>query len=220
MIVSLAAIVHGPSAHAADAATSPDDGLAPPPEEKQDDLARRKKDGDEDEEPFRIGAIAGVGFPRPLAVEGLVKIDGVVAAGLELGFLPTTNLFGVQARMTSIAADLRVFPFRGAFFVGLRAGHQELHAETTLSAAGYSVTESATASTWFVNPRVGFLWTWQSGFTVGIDAGVHLPIGATLDSTIPSGVAPEIDRGIASTAATFGNGVTPTIDLLRVGFLF
>lgn len=180
-----------------------------------------KTNADEDEkEAFRIGVIGGVGFPRPFAIEGMVKIDRVVGLGLEYAFLPQTTVFGVRAKMSSFSADLRVFPFRGAFFVGMRTGYQKLSAETTISAAGFSVDESAVASTWFVNPRIGFLWTWGSGFTLGIDAGVHVPINPTLESTIPSGFATSVDRSIQTAANTFGNATTPTIDLLRVGFLF
>lgn len=186
----------------------------------KDEPAKTDPDDDGDREAFRIGVLGGVGFPRPLAIEAMVKIDRVVGLGVEYAFLPQTNVFGVRAKMSSVAADLRVFPFRGAFFVGMRTGYQELSAETTITAAGFSLDESAVASTWFVNPRIGFLWTWSSGFTLGIDAGVHVPINPTLESTIPSGFVTSLDRSIQTTANTFGNATTATLDLLRIGFLF
>jgi hypothetical protein len=121
---------------------------------------------DEDQAPLRIGAVAGVGFPHPLAIEALVKIEGVLALGLEYSALPKTTIVGVNAKAWALAADARIFPFRG------------------------------------------------------IDAGVQIPIGASLTTTVPAGLPPQIDNTIASIANTFGNGVTPTVDLLRIGFLF
>ena len=176
---------------------------------------------DEDTEPVRIGAVAGVGFPRPLAIEALVKIEGVLALGVEYSTMPKTTIAGVDTSFWAIAADARLFPFRNGFFVGVRGGRQVLTGTTTanLGALG-TFTESGEARTWFVNPRIGFLWTWNSGFTVGIDAGVQIPIGPSLTTTLPAGLPAEVDRTIASVANTFGNGVTPTVDLLRVGFLF
>jgi hypothetical protein len=176
----------------------------------------------DDTDALRLGAVAGIGFPHPLAIEGLVKVDRVLALGLEYSFMPTTTFSGVESRAWALAADARVFPFRNGFFIGVRGGRQVLDANTTVAVGGLgSVTESARAEAWFINPRVGFLWTWRSGFTAGIDAGVQLPINATLTTTLPSGLAGgQIDQTIASVANAFGNGVTPTVDLLRLGFLF
>jgi hypothetical protein len=176
---------------------------------------------DDDTAPLRVGAVAGVGFPHPLAVEALVKIDGVLALGLEYSALPKTTIVGVDAKAWALAADARVFPFRNGFFIGLRGGRQVLTVTATadLGALG-TYQESGEASTWFVNPRVGFLWTWRSGFTVGIDAGVQIPIGPSLTTTLPAGAPPQVDNTIASIANTFGTGMMPTVDLLRIGFLF
>jgi hypothetical protein len=176
-------------------------------------------EGDE-EEGLRIGPLAGVGFPRPLELEGLVKIDGVLALGVEYSALPKTTIDGVESSMWALAGDLRVFPFKGAFFVGARAGHQSLSASTTLSASSVSLTETATADAWFVNPRIGFLWTWRSGVTLGIDAGVELPIGAKLATSLPAGAPSQLGSTVSTVAGVLGNDVTPTIDLIRLGYLF
>lgn len=176
---------------------------------------------DEDDDAFRLGAVAGIGFPRPLAIEGMIKVGGVLALGVEYSAMPKTNIMGVDTRFWALAGDARLFPFKGGFFVGLRGGRQVLSGTTTIDLGAYGAyAQSGAAETWFVNPRIGFLWTWRSGFTLGIDAGIQIPIGPSLTTTLPAGVAPQIDETIASVANTFGNGVTPTIDLLRVGFLF
>lgn len=176
---------------------------------------------DDDTDAWRLGVVGGIGFPRPLMLEGLLKIERVVGLGIEYSLLPKLGLGGVETTFWALAADLRVFPFQNGFFVGLRGGYQRIAATTTIGIAGLgSFTESATGESVFLNPRIGFLWTWKSGFTIGIDAGVQLPVSASVTSTIPSGLVAELDSGIQKVANTLGHEPTPTVDLLRVGFLF
>ena len=66
-----------------------------------------------------------------------------------------------------------------------------------------------------LNPRIGFLWTSHEGLTLGIDAGVRIPLGPTITSTLPLALYP----GAESTVHTLGSSVLPTINLLRVGLL-
>jgi hypothetical protein len=209
-VLSLPLSAHAEAAE--DKSSSPSSSADQPSRERPND----------DRDPLRLGAVAGIGFPHPLAVEGLVKIDRVLALGVEYSFMPTATFGRVESSAWALAADARVFPFRNGFFLGVRGGRQVLTAQTTITVGGLgSFPESARAEAWFVNPRVGFLWTWRSGFTVGIDAGVQLPLHATLTTTLPSQLAGSpIDQMIASVTNAFGNGVTPTVDLLRVGFLF
>lgn len=188
---------------------------------RRDAVDEKKSEVDEDEnEHFRIGPLVGVGFPHPLAIEGMIKVERVFALGFEYAVLPTTTLGGVETRSWSVAGDARFFPFKNAFFIGFRAGHQRMTASTTLSLSGVgSIDESAVAETSFINPRLGVLFTSHSGLTIGIDAGVQVPINPSFKSTLPTAVA-QIDKTVSSVADAFGNGVTPTVDLLRVGFLF
>lgn len=175
----------------------------------------------EDTDHVRVGPLVGLGLPRPLAIEALVKIERVVGVGLEYSVLPKMNIFGVDTTFYAIAADLRVFPFRGGFFLGLRAGYQRIGAQATVSIAQLgSLTESATGESVFLNPRLGFLWTWHNGFTVGIDAGVQLPVSSSITSTLPSGLLVAVDDSMVRVANALGHAPTPTVDLLRIGFLF
>jgi hypothetical protein len=166
--------------------------------------------------PVRVGVIGGVGFPRPLAVEGMAEIGGFVALGVEYGALPAVTIDGVSTSLWSLAGDLRVLPFHGAFFIGLRAGRQHVGATTTLSVASFgSATEVLGLDSWFVNPRVGFLWTTREGLTFGVEAGVQVPLSPAVSSSLPLSLYPTAQR----TIDTLGKSVLPTIDLLRVGLL-
>jgi hypothetical protein len=160
--------------------------------------------------PLRVGVIGGLGFPRPLAVE-------VVALGVEYGALPSVTVSGVDATLWSLAGDVRVFPFHGSpFFLGLRAGRQHVSATTTVSLMSFgSATEVLDLDSWFLNPRVGFLWTMQGGFTLGVEAGVQIPLSPSVSSTLPLSLYPSAQR----TADAFGSSVIPTVDLVRIGLL-
>jgi hypothetical protein len=189
---------------------------------------RRDRDGVERprEDRLRVGPLVGVGFPRPLAVEAFVKPSRLLGLGAEYSFAPAMTVHGADVRFDAIAADLRVFPFRGAFFIGARAGRQWLDARTTVNAGAYgSFRETMEARTWFFNPRIGFLITWESGVTLGIDAGVQLPIAPTYERDGPAtraGLASltSVEATLETAAGALGNRVTPTVDLFRLGFLF
>ncbi|HEY3816869.1 MAG TPA: hypothetical protein VGL81_06855 [Polyangiaceae bacterium] len=165
---------------------------------------------------MRLGAIAGLGFPRPFAVEALAKVDRWTF-GLEYGFLPTTTIDAVHASMWSLAADARLSPFRGAFFIGVLAGRQHLAGGTSVSLGSFgSASEELTFDSWFVNPRLGFLWTPRAGVAFGIDAGVQIPLVTVLSSTWPLSLEPAVARRVDA----LGRTALPTVDLLRLGFLF
>ncbi len=168
-----------------------------------------KAASEKNREHLRVGAIAGVGFPHPLAVEALVKIERVVALGAEYAFSPDVTISGVTASMWSASGDLRVFPLRGPFFVGARVGLQHLGA----SSAEYA--QAVTVDTFYLNPRIGFLWTWKSGFSLGIDAGVQIPLTYSVTGTSTAMSIPQL----TSAASMIGGTVLPTIDLLKLGFL-
>lgn len=170
--------------------------------------------------PLRIGAFGGIGVPRALSIEGMIKIDDLVGIGLEYSVLPKLSVSGVDAKLNAVNADLRIFPMRNGFFVGVAVGHQRLDVTSTLTLP-YSlgaVAEAVSADTWFINPRIGFLWTWDPGLTLGIDAGAQIPISATFTNTIPSELA--VSQTATDVSHAIGKDVLPTVNLLRLGLMF
>jgi hypothetical protein len=146
----------------------------------------------------------------------MAVISHVVAVGAEYGTLPAVTIDGVNTSSWSLAGDLRVFPLHGAFFLGLRAGRQHVGATTTIAVGSFgSATEVLGLDSWFLNPRVGFLWTTRQGLSFGVEAGVQVPIGAAISSTLPLSLYPTAQRTIDA----LGRTVLPTVDLLRVGLL-
>jgi hypothetical protein len=166
---------------------------------------------------LRVGVLGGVGFPRPLAVEGVLVIDRLVLLGAEYSALPAMTLGGVQTSLWAVAGDARVFPFRNAFFVGLRAGQQHLDESATVTVTNVgSFSGSMSADTTFINPRVGFLWNW-SALAIGIDAGIQVPLSASTTSNLPAGVS--APPAVTDWTRTLSQQTLPTIDLLRIGLV-
>jgi hypothetical protein len=174
---------------------------------------------------LRVGALAGVGLPRPLTFEALVGVDRTLAIGAEYSFLPRSTIGGVDTSFWAVAGDARIFPFRGPFFVGFRGGHQQLGGSMTATVGTFgAVTESMTVDTWFINPRIGVLWMWDSWFALGMEAGLQIPLTWEFSSSVPAGAANDArvkDAAGTLTNAldTLGTSVLPSIDLLRIGFI-
>jgi len=193
---------------------------APPPSDRTEPPTRGNDDHPSPEH-FRIGVLGGVGLPRPLALEGMIKVERLIGVGVDYSVLPTIHVSGVNASSWALGADVRVFPVRGPFFVGLRAGYQHLAASTTVTVTNVgSASLAAQVDSTFINPRLGFLWTWDPGITLGLDAGVQIPLGSEVTTDMPAlAMGTAVDQELTSVATALGQAVLPTIDLLRVGIL-
>jgi hypothetical protein len=174
---------------------------------------------------LRVGALAGVGFPHPLTIEGVIGVARAIALGAEYGFMPESTIGGVDMTLWSLAGGARIFPFRSPFFLGIRGGHQRFGASmsASLGALG-SVSEELAIDTWFINPRIGALWMWDSRLAVGIEAGLQIPLSSSVSSTLPPNLPsdPRITHATSTLNAvtdTLGNNVLPTIDLLKIGLV-
>ena len=164
--------------------------------------------------PVQAGALGGVGFPRALSVEALVVVDRIAALGVEYGAVPAITIEGVDASLWSLAGDARFFPFQGSFYLALGFGYEHLAAATSISLGRFgSVPEVFALDSWFLNPRLGFLWTWAP-FALGLDAGVQIPLSSAVSSTLPIAPFPAAQHAVDALS-----GVLPTVDLLRIGLV-
>jgi hypothetical protein len=168
----------------------------------------------------RIGVYGAAGFPSPLSVGALMMIDQRVLLGAEYGFLPVSQIAGIDVTYRSFAADARLFPFRGGpFFIGLRAGRQHLSGSKTVTVRGYgSATGSTTADSWFLNPRLGLFKMWDSGIFVGADVGLKIPISHTFTENVPYGLP--LPSEVTTVRDTMSAKVIPTVTLLQLGIAF
>ena len=193
--------------------------IAVRPPKRQRDSAKQKNE----KEPVQFGFLAGVGFPRPIGAEVLLKIADTVTLGGEYSVMPATTVGAVTVGYRAYAFDLRIHPLKGAFFIGAKLLRQHLDSNGTVTntTTGTSYSGSMTVDTWFVNPRMGLLWTWSSGFSLGMDAGLQIPMSHTESLSVPA-LPPgtELPSSVTSVPDTFGKKVLPTVTLLQLGLLF
>ena|SRR5579883_1021349 len=199
--VGLALALHGAEARAA---------TAPPP------AAEASGEAPSSYPPLRVGAIAGMGFPRPFAMEAIAQLWRHLAIGLEYGIMPDVTVHNVQVGTWSLAGDARWLPWRGPLFVGVRAGVQHAEAAASLPLSGFgTVSETLGLDASFVNPRIGLLWIMRSGLVLGMEAGLQIPLSTSMTSTWPLAYAPSLQRQIEG----LQRSVLPTVDLFRLGFV-
>jgi hypothetical protein len=189
-----------------------------PPRSKRDSVKKKNE-----KEEVQFGFLAGTGFPRPLSAEVMLKIADTVAIGGEYSTMPSTTVGQVKVGYRAYAVDLRIFPLQSSFFIGARMLRQHLDSEGTVTntTTGTSYSGSMSVDTWFFNPRMGFLWTWSSGVSLGMDAGLQIPMSHTESLNVPALPAgTEIPASVTSIPDTFGKKVLPTVTLLQLGMLF
>src|SRR5439155_27142771 len=129
--------------------------------------------------PVHVAAMLGVvSLSRPIDAELLVRIVDLFAVGLGYSDFPAfianplLELVGAKsdstdARLDQFNAfdlDLRVFPFRGRFFVGSSFGRQSLKGAVTENTALGPQTATVDLTTWYATPRMGWICTFEHGF--------------------------------------------------------
>lgn len=194
--------------------------------------------------PFRIGGLVGVGLPSIVSFGGAIKLTRYLGAGVNVGLIPTikVSLYG-EAQLSYQEYDVygRLFPFGGMFFLGAGVGYATMTGtfRSSYDVRPYKaiapnlpdtlVVESrASVRTLVLTPQIGLQHTFGSGFTLGIDVGVQVPLAPSeirFDTRLPVEVPPEVnekyvepnDQKVRDTLETIGRATIPTLNL-RVGW--
>lgn len=175
-------------------------------------------------------------LPRPVEAEVAVKLGDYFAIGGQYSMLPNMTFPGkdAKAKFSAIQGTLRTFPFGGAFYLGVNGGIQTL---TASMSEGDLAVESDMSSP-IIAPQLGWLWTWDSGFTLGLNFGVQIPLAKDpevkvkyqgVDVSDAPNQIPDQDKrdkanslkdSVQSVAKLVGKTPLPQIDLLKIGFFF
>src|SRR5262249_39524777 len=120
----------------------------------------------------RAGLAVGlISIPRPISVELQIKLWDWFGVGASFNHLPSFisnlllhayNINSVTATSNSWEGFLRVYPFRGNFYLGANVGIGTVTANST----GNAPPATADVTNAFVAPRLGWLWIWGSGFAL------------------------------------------------------
>jgi hypothetical protein len=170
---------------------------------------------------LRLGALAGVGAPSIFSGEALAKIGDWVGLTGDYGTAPSISLpignGGATISQTTVSAGARVFPFRGAFFIGGAVGQQSVNAKVTQSAQGQTGGANFSTSAIFIEPQIGMLYRTSFGLAIGCDVGLEIPVTARGQSSVTDGVPLP---GALSQAMTYAEkGPIPSVNLLRLGYV-
>ena len=194
---------------------------------------------------FRIGPVVGVGLPNLISVGGMLKLTKYLGGGVNVGLIPSTKLsvYG-QATLSYQEYDVygRLFPFGGGFFLGAGVGYATVKGtlKDQFDTSKYPGVPNplvyegqGSVKTMIVTPQIGYFYTTDIGFSIGLDLGAQLPIAPSKvdfnsQLNVPSGqvgnaiqlayVDPN-DKKVKDTLETLGRTPLPTINL-KMGWLF
>jgi len=201
---------------------------------------------------IRLGPIVGVGLPGFISIGGMLKLTSYLGFGVNMGLIPSMHIaYYGDATLAYQEYDAygRLFPFGGGFFLGAGVGYATIKGTmkstfdtTTYQAqaaqAGISVPNpltyqsEGTVKTMIVTPQVGYFYTTDIGFSIGLDVGAQVPIApsqVTYKRTLspPSAVVNGIqsqyvapnDKKVRDTLDTIGRSPYPTFNI-KIGWLF
>ena len=178
--------------------------------------------------PVVLGPKVTVGLPLPLrfGLEG--KWDNLVGFSFDYGFFPKLTFDDVSIYASSWAIAARYYPWQRAFYLGLAFGSQTLTGTKTEVFSGESITATADYSTPFLTPQIGWRWCFASGFFLGMELGVQLPISKSFtvstdreDLNSNSTFETEITRlknEANAEADKYGSTALPLLALVQFGF--
>jgi hypothetical protein len=155
-----------------------------------------------------LGLVVGAsGLEQPVHAELALRFasgflsarfgGGVVPGAVGTAMLSAVSVPDGSLTSWSAEAGLALHPFRGSFFLGATAGYLSLNAAAPTRLG----TVAIAASTLYVTPRFGWMAVWDSGFTLGFEAGAQLPLGPNVIVTGPSNAAAKAESLSRSIAA-------------------
>ena len=121
------------------------------------------------------------------------------------------------ARVWEVA--LRVYPFRGTFYLGVGFGHQNLDGQVTEKQGTFVGVAQGRVESWVITPRIGWQWVWRSGFAIGVDLGVQVTVSHSDTLSLPPGTPPDVEHDVRD-LIHFGAEVPLPVLSFRIGYHF
>lgn len=172
---------------------------------------------------FRLGALASAGFPSAIAGQIVFKAADWVGATASYGATPALPIpVADDARISQrgFSATARVYPFRGAFFLGLGGGQSTMTGEIAQSGSGVRAQSSVRTRTAYVMPELGFLHRFAFGLAIGADVGLQVPVSSSSETTASAnGSAVAAPAELRDAMRSLGSTPIPVLNFLRLGYV-
>lgn len=177
--------------------------------------------------PVVLGPKVGFGFPTPIqfGLEG--RYLSALGFSFDYGMFPSMAFSNVSVKLSSWNLAAKYFVWGQAFFVGLKFGSQTFDGSMTNTISGISTTATTSIKTTFLTPHIGWRWTWESGFFMGMEIGAQVALSAdsttttNADATIQSTADyAALIADIDSKGKTLGRTTIPILTLIQFGYYF
>jgi hypothetical protein len=165
---------------------------------------------------FVVGPKISGGVQPAVAVFGVEgKWKNLIGFGFDYGLIPTVILSNVSVGMTSYSGVVRIFPWEQAMFFGVAVGSQSWDFSITDATAGLI---KVGAQTTFVAPHIGWRWTWESGFFMGMELGWQIAASNSVSGTIPAIAGATVKKDLNEALDNLGKASLPRVALLQLGW--
>src|SRR5215813_14257175 len=157
--------------------------------------------------------LALINLPTP-SIGAELRALGYLGASFDYGFIPKVTISDVQIQYDQWQLGVRVYPFRGAFYLGGVYGHYGFTGVANGPSAG---TGTVTVNSQYIGPQLGWRWVQPSGFFTGLDLAWGFPL--TFESKVSegsTGTIPEIQKN----AQQYLQHGLPILGLVSLGYLF
>lgn len=222
-------------------------------EAKKNQELMNREEGDMNEIPdslrrprrWRAGPTISLSIPYLLTTSIDAWLVKAFSLGIGYGQTEVSRNFGKSIDQMKVQVQewdfrVRYHPFLGDFFVGIASGVMNLKFEAQKKAsttANGQTINGVVASTSeirskFINPHIGWITREDSGFTIGFELGLNIPIKSSssfkseaLDSALDSELKEDDEfkeqkKDLEDLVGKVEKTVIPYINFLRIGWLF
>lgn len=205
------------------------DGASVPPSALDAPVAQPRFSPVRDQDTKSEGIIPGILFGPKLSIVSLptpavgieVKAYQLLGASFDYGFIPDFTVSNVTLGLKTWNVAAKVYPFRGAFFLGATLGAYTFTGKSTVTDAnGQSVAAKLDVSATFIGPELGWRWVWRSGFFTGLDLGWQFPLNYKSTLDVAGGVPAGTIKDVRDNADKYVKSGLPALGLFQLGWFF
>lgn len=134
---------------------------------------------------------------------------------------------GYDVDISNVELQFRYHPWMTSFFMGLATGNHVVKVSKSQVFMGQTVNGEAKINAGYVTPQFGWIKTWDSGFTLGLELGWLVPTSNSTDftSNAPASVQStsdyqQFESDVKDQGDQLGKSGVPYVTVVRLGWVF